>query len=139
MQLVYCMFLVKIGVVLYTYNHSNMLISKFQSSMFTVSILRYANHFCNKIDNDFIVPTTKFERKYKIQQCILHTTYKLFDVCCMAALHFTNDLIITNATIVWTCERELSWIFVSCYLWRTFLPHKLNILHVNKNIPSTWT
>jgi hypothetical protein len=26
---------------------------------------------------------TKLERKYKIQECILHTTYKLFEACCL--------------------------------------------------------
>ncbi len=48
MQLVYCMSLIKIGIVLYTHNHSNMLISKFQSSMFMISILRYANMVASK-------------------------------------------------------------------------------------------
>jgi hypothetical protein len=26
---------------------------------------------------------TKLEKRYKIQECILHTTYKLFEACCL--------------------------------------------------------
>jgi hypothetical protein len=50
-----------------------------------------------------------------------------------------------NAVIVWTCEHEhcvreqwIEFLWTTQNLWRIFLAHKSLILHVYKNIPSTW-
>jgi hypothetical protein len=60
-QHVYCMSLVVIGIGLYMYNRLNPSISKFEYSMFTILIFGSANHGCNKIDIDVIIPTSYYQ------------------------------------------------------------------------------
>jgi hypothetical protein len=66
------MFLIEIGIGLYTYNHSNPLISKFRSSMFMISIFKFANHGYNKINIDAIVPTSYHQTWKKVQNPRMH-------------------------------------------------------------------
>lgn len=96
MQRAYRMSLVEIGIGLYTYNHSNLSISKFESSMFMISIFRLQTMVTTKLTLMllYLQATTKLEKKYKIQECILHTTYKLFEPCHL--LHSTRARFISQ-------------------------------------------
>jgi hypothetical protein len=71
------MFVIEIGIGLYTYNHSNLLISKFKSSMFMISILKYVNHAYNKIDIDVIIPTSYYQTWKKVQNPRMHIASNL--------------------------------------------------------------